>query len=100
MHKKPQYRALLEDICSDDCSPGQYCILKEFLVHSAPSPRLLLQMKCVEKFKYEKSQLAHRELAWSEAMQQWIDAGFAARFSKAYREDIKFRDLYKAITSP
>jgi hypothetical protein len=99
MYKKQQYRNLLNDLCSDYCSPDHYCILKEFFVHSTPSPRLLMQMKCVEKFKYERSQRAGRELTWAEAMQQWIDEGLANKFSTVYKDDVKFRDLYKTITS-
>ena len=97
MHRKQQYRGLLDDICADYCSPDHYCILKEFLVHSAPASRLLMQMKCVEKFKYERSQRAGREVAWAEAMQQWVDEGLANKFSQVYKEELKFRDLYKAV---
>ncbi len=97
---KTKYRALLNDICQDYCTTDHYCILKEFIEHSQPAPRLLMQMKCVEKYKYEQSQSDGRELSWSEAMHRWIEVGYAQKFATLFDEHCTFRDLYKALMAP
>ena len=74
-------------------------ILKEFIMASRPTPRLLMQMKCLEKFKYERSEAENHELNWSVAMQRWIEEGHAAKFAMLYSDGIKFRELYKALTA-
>jgi len=92
-----QYREVLEDICGDDCSPNKECILKEFLVSAHPSPRLLLQLKCVHKFKRAEAKRQKRNLSWNEAHMLWIERGFAEKFAEAYEEGIKLTEIYKAI---
>ena len=52
-----------------------------------------MQMKCVEKFKYEK----HADINWSEAFTMWINEGFAKLFGDYYNEDIRFHSLYRKI---
>ena len=93
MLNKKEYRDMITDICEEECcSEDRECILKEFLVELHPSPRLLLQMKCVRKFKKTIN-----EEDWSEAMLKWIDKGYAEKFADAYKEGIKFSEIYKKI---
>ncbi len=94
---KKEYAEYLEDICSDYCEPKKYCILKEFLVSSHPSPRLLTQIKCIDKKKFELGKEFNREVKWAEAMELWVEKGYAKKFADYYDEDIKFNVLYKKI---
>jgi hypothetical protein len=89
---KEQYKRLLDDICSDYCEPGKYCILKEFLISSHPSPRILMQMKCLEKWKF-----INKIDNWTDAMNKWVEDGLAEKFGNVYDEDLKFSELYKQI---
>jgi hypothetical protein len=93
---KKQYRELLEDISCEYCNQ-EYCILKEFLVESHPSPRLLVQMKCVEKFKFERNKDSEEDMGWSEAMTLWAEEGYAKKFAKHYEEGVTFRKIYKQV---
>lgn len=94
---KKQYKAFLDDICKEYCDPNHYCILKEFLISSHPSPRLLSQFECVGKFKYEKGHELRRKIDWAEAMELWVNEGYAKKFGEIYEEDMKFSVLYKKI---
>jgi hypothetical protein len=92
---KQQFSNMLYQLCEDcDCHTNKpYCTLIEFLTNSHNSPRLLLQMKCVEKFKFER----HQDIPLSEAFMIWAEEGYAQTFSDVYIEDMKFKDLYKKI---
>jgi len=92
---KKEYREILEDICDEYCEKGHYCILKEFMVSSHSSPRLLMQLKCIDKFKFEQSKSINKDLGWAKAMDLWVDEGYAEKFSCAYTEKKSFTKIYK-----
>ena len=99
---KEEYKELLEDLCREYCRPNQYCILKEFLVSLHPSPRLLLQLKCLERYKWSLGEEAKKDVGWKKATEEWVDMGYAKKFAEIYdeeedSEDIKFAALYKKI---
>ena len=93
--KKREFEEFLYEICADcDCHGREpYCTLVEFIVSAHQSPRMIMQMKCVEKFKYEK----HTDLNWSDAFQLWVDEGYAKTFGDLYSEELRFRSLYKNV---
>jgi len=94
--KQKDYKEFLYEICGDcDChnTNNRYCTLIEFITEANNSPRLLMQMKCVEKFKYEK----HADMTWNDAFNLWTDEGYAVAFGELYNEEIKFRSLYKNV---
>jgi hypothetical protein len=92
---KAEYRTVLDEICEDYCTSGKYCILKELLVAQHPARRLLVQIKCVDKFKFEQSRDTGTDIGWKSAMQVWVADGYAAAFDTVYGEDIRFRDIYR-----
>lgn len=94
---KNQNRDLIEDISTDCCTPGKYCTLKEILIRSPRDSRTLIQLKCIEKFKYERSKAWGRDIGWNEAYQLWEKEGFAERFAKHYRAGIRLASLYQNI---
>ena len=94
---KKEYREMLEDICEEYCEKGKYCILKEFLVSSHASTRLLMQLKCVDKFKFERSKKAEKDIGWAKAMELWVEEGYAEKFAKVYTESKSFTKIYKEI---
>lgn len=93
---KPAHREVVEDI-SESCPPGKYCILKEIVLNSGMSDRLLVQLKCIEKFKFEKSEVCGKDIGWEEAHKEWIRGGYSEQFRKIYREGMSFRDIYPAV---
>jgi hypothetical protein len=93
---KPARRDVIEDI-SENCPAGKYCILKEIVLNSGMSDRLLVQLKCIEKFKFERSSLRGKDIGWEEAHKEWIKEGYSEKFRELYREGISFRELYPLI---
>ena len=54
-------------------------------------------MKCVERFKYERSKQYQREVDWEEAHKLWISEGFAEKFAEAYQERMRNEIIYLLI---
>jgi len=99
---KDEYRELLEDLSGEYCTPKRYCILKEFLLSLHPSPRLIVQLECIDKFKFEQSEREDKDIGWAEAIKRWVDMGHAVRFAEIYDapdfdEHINFKTLYRHI---
>ena len=99
---KEEYRELLEDLCKDYCTPKRYCILKEFLLSLHPSPRLIVQLECMDKFKFEQSEKEDKDIGWTETIQRWVDLGYAVRFAEIYDapdfdENTNLTILYRRI---
>lgn len=89
-----KYEALLNELVEDTCD-CKYCILKVLLTSIHPDPRMLLQMKCIDKFKFEHSKGEDREICWKEAAMLWIEYGHAERFAKEYNEEDKMVEIYR-----
>ena len=85
----------MNEACS--CHAEKYCLLKEIIVCSHDSPRFLVQLKCVEKFKYEESQRRGKDIGWDEAHLEWVSLGYAKKFADLYDEDLTAVELYKKI---
>ena len=90
-------RDLIEDLCSDCCRVGHYCTLKEITARAPRDARIMIQIKCIEKFKYERSQQAGHDIGWNEAFLTWIQEGFADRFSRLYHSGVQIARLYGAV---
>jgi hypothetical protein len=91
MHKQ-----VLDEIC-EDCTK-EYCTLKELLLHDAKyNDRMVLQIKAVEKFKYEEGVRTQREVTWQDAWQLWMDRGYAKKFAEVYEEGKHFREIYVLV---
>ncbi len=96
---KDNYKQFIEEILCDYCESGKYCILKEFVISAHPSPKLLMQLKCIDKFKYEKSKENGEDIGWNKSIELWASEGYAKKFSDFYTDTIKFDPLYKKIKS-
>jgi len=59
--------------------------------------REIMQIKCVEKFKFERSCKVEREIDWQEAFEIWVDEGFASVFERCYHESVHFAELYDEV---
>ncbi|MFA4952872.1 MAG: hypothetical protein WC584_01470 [Candidatus Pacearchaeota archaeon] len=91
------HREIIEDVCCDENCEGKYCILKEIVLLSDRGDRFLEQTKCVERFKYERSNLLGRDIGWEEAHKIWIQEGFAQKFAELYEDGMKNGHIYKLI---
>ncbi|MDI6774525.1 MAG: hypothetical protein QME60_03900 [Verrucomicrobiota bacterium] len=90
-------RALLEEICQGCCQPGKYCTLKEILIRSPKDVRTMVQIKCIEKLKYERSAVAGADIGWQRASDIWILEGFAEAFARLHRAGMKVETIYAAV---
>lgn len=94
---KDEYKEFLDDICSEYCEVGHYCILKEFLISAHTSHRLLLQLKCIDRYKFFESKKEDKDIGWTESVERWVKNGWAERFGRFYEETMRFKTLYKKI---
>lgn len=97
MSDKNLIRKVLFEITKDchckDCY-DPYCILIEILLASGKDTRFLIQMKCVEKYRYEISKELEHPVGWTEAYQRWIEDGYAKKFAEEYKEGISFEEIF------
>lgn len=91
---KDQLRVLLQKMRGDcSCRAIGWCTLLELEVASHRDPRLLIQFKCIEKYKYILSKDAGREIDFNEATHRWIADGHARKFGEIYRPLTTFNDF-------
>ena len=89
-----QYKKLIDEFAENCPMKNGYCSLKELLMHMHKDPRLLIQIKCVEKLKYEKSQSCNKDVGWTDAFLLWVKTGMAKRFASAYDENKTIEEIY------
>lgn len=83
--EKDQLRILLQKMRNDcSCHALGWCTLLELEVASHRDPRMLIQFKCIEKYKYILSQNARHEINFNDATQRWIADGHAKKFGELY----------------
>jgi hypothetical protein len=96
---KKKYLNILEEISKESDCYGGYCIFRTILEGMIIEPRVLIQIKCVEKFKYEQSVSQNKDIGWEEAFVKWVDLGHAKKFADIYDENKTISILYKEIMS-
>ena len=92
---KNKYKSLINEIADDCPNKDGYCFLKELIIMSR-DPRTIVQIKCVEKYKFEKSKERGEDIGWQEAAQEWAET-YGAKFAKVYNEDKTFNQIYKEV---
>ena len=93
-----KYEEALQELSCDECSKA-YCFLKFVLKHHQVDRRVLVQLKCIEKFKYEESFVEGRDLGEEESTFRWIDNGYAKAFSEVFSENKGFEQIYRETVS-
>jgi hypothetical protein len=91
-HKR--FKEIVDELTCDNCQ-SDYCFLKKFVESLHPAPRVLIQLKCVEKFKWEESEREGKDIDWNEAGMRWGQNGYAVAFAKVYDEDLSAKEIYK-----
>jgi len=94
---KLEYARLLDEIGEDYCPAGNYCIFKIFLVNAHPSRRLLVQLKCMDRFKYIRSKDSGIDIGWDITMTLWIDEGHAKKFAEVYSDFKSDKVIFKEM---
>jgi len=91
-------REVIEDICGCKGKSGEkgYCILRELIILNGLDDRTLEQSKCIEKFKFDNG-ISGEDGGWEDASKQWIELGYAKKFSEVYRDGMKGDQIYYKI---
>ena len=93
---------VLNGVCESCPNCSGYCTLKEILlVTQSFDNRVIVQIKCMEIFKYEQSEIDGKDIGWTEAGIRWAELGWAKVFADVYDHDpdIKPRQIYAVIKS-
>lgn len=91
------YHDYLDEIASDYCPAGTYCILKELLLSQHPSKRVVTQLKNMDRLKLLESKTQGKDIGWEHTIEVWIEKGYAKRFAELYHEDKKEKALFDEI---
>ena len=96
---KGKYKEILDDLCHKDCPADKDCILKEFLINAHISPRLIIQIKCVQTYKDEmnKDIPPHMQMGWNKALMRWVTMGYAKQFAEVYEEGKTYTEIYEKL---
>jgi hypothetical protein len=95
--EKAQYHDYLDEIASDYCPAGTYCILKELLISHPTSRRVLTQLKNLDRMKLLESKSQGKDIGWDKTIEIWIEKGYAKKFADLYSYDKKEKDLFNEI---
>lgn len=90
------FKQVLDEICYDCCHAHcEYCTAKEILLRIlGKDPRNIIQIKCIEKYKYDRSKQLDHDIEWTQATKEWINFGYAERFADVYDVDLHFNVIY------
>lgn len=90
-------RFLNELVCEECISEHKYCTLKELILHSGKSPKLLAQFKCIEKFKYILETKMKKDLGWEFVTKKWVEDGLAKKFSDCFSETKTIQTIFDCV---
>jgi len=91
---KSRYHEVIDELACDACH-NQYCFFKQLLESMHLDPRMLVQFKCIEKFKWELGTRYSRGVGWAEAGEVWATQGYAKAFAEVYNEEEYFKVIYR-----
>ena len=86
----------INEVCKPYCN-SEYCLLKEIICSSHNDFRFLVQLKCLEIFKWNLSQKEKREVELDEAHETWVASGMAKFFAEYYTEDTPAQTIYDRV---
>lgn len=93
---KNKHKKLIDEFAENCPCKEDWCSLRELVIHLFQDPRTLVQAKCLEKFKYERSKELGKDIG-KDACKEWVELGFAEKFAKAYSEDKTINQIYREI---
>jgi hypothetical protein len=73
-----------EDVSYCCGSSNGECQHKRAVAERIKDPRALVQMECVERYKWLLSEELRRDVGWSGAWDSWVSEGYAESFGRVY----------------
>jgi hypothetical protein len=90
-----RFKAITNEITETcDCNGG-YCFWRQLVESQHPSLRLLIQLECIEKFKYIRSEQENKDIGSSAAAMEWVEQGYAKVFADVFNEDLSIKEIFK-----
>ena len=74
-------RKLLQEICKEDGCPKDSCFLREMMLHNGLKDKMVMQLKLVDKFKYDWSVESGHDIGYEEAFNKWVEIGYAKKYT-------------------
>lgn len=92
------HQEVIEDICKGECSFSS-CILRQILLDSPGTftDAFLEEMKCVERFKLEKSREEKGDIGWKRARTLWNNGGYSERFKRIYEQGMSHEAIWNSL---
>jgi hypothetical protein len=91
-YSEKRFPELLNELACEGCS--NYCFLKIFIESLHPESFVLIQLKCIEFFKWEESERERKDIGWNEAGMRWAINGYACCFREVFNEDLTPKENY------
>ena len=79
------------------CEDVGYDPLLEYLLILKPDHRILVQIFCIDKFKYEECCNIGGDMVREVAAFLWVDRGHAKRFFEVYDENLSMTETYERV---
>jgi len=91
-----EFHSFIECLAPCECC-ASYCFLKFYLEHSQNDSghrRLMMQMKCIERFKWLMGEKCDNDISWDSAMYLWVENGHAKLFGEHYSDALTFDEIW------
>lgn len=96
MISQKKFLRVIDEISEESCECKHgFCFFREFVKNCHPDIRLLIQLECIFKFKYEESERQKFDIGNEKAMLIWVESGLAKRFAEVYNDNLTFKEIYK-----
>ena len=93
---KSKLKCLINELACETCE-SNYCFLKTFLEIIHPEPKVLIQLKCLDFFKWDMNQESSEELDMNDVAIVWAEKGWAKVFSEVFAEDLTAKQVYQLV---
>lgn len=90
------YKKILEEIAPTSCR-NSYCFYKTFFDLMRFDQRMLVQVKCIEMFKWDSNKDLSEDMGWEQAVKLWISEGWAQKFADVYNDDLTAHQIYEVM---
>ena len=90
-----KFKEVCEEIAETCDCKGGYCFFRNLVTHQHPSLRMLIQLECIEKFKWILSEREGKDVGEQNAAMIWSTSELASAFSQAYSEEKTVRQIFK-----
>lgn len=94
MISEKKFLKVVDEVSAEGCyCHGNFCTFRTIIEHQHTDIRLLIQLQCILKFRYEESERQGEDIG-SKAEMKWFESGLAEEFAKVYNDELSFKEIY------